>query len=101
MTSIAYAMGGQGQAAPQGGIGSFLPIILIFVIFYFLLIKPQQKKQKEHQELVKNLKKNDEIVTTGGIHGTIVNLKDKTVVIRIDDNCRMEIQREAVGVIKR
>jgi preprotein translocase subunit YajC len=58
MTSIAYAANG---AAPQGGIMSFIPLILIFVIFYFLLIRPQQKKAKEHQIYLSNLKKGDNV----------------------------------------
>ena len=102
--SYAYAMSAMPQA--QGGaqpspIMSMLPIILIFVIFYFLLIRPQQKKQKEHQELLTKLKKNDEVVTSGGIHGTIVNLKDNTVTLRIDDNCRMEVQKASISVVKK
>lgn len=86
------------QANP---VANFIPIILIFVIFYFLLIKPQQKKQKEHQEMIKNLKKNDQVVTSGGIHGTIVNLKDRSITLRVDDNCRMEVQKEAVAFVKK
>lgn len=101
MTSIAYAMSGA-PAAGQGGAGaSFVPIILIFIIFYFLLIKPQQKKQKEHQEMQKGLKKNDEVVTNGGIHGTIVNVKDRTVTLRVDEGTRIEVQKESIGFIKK
>ena len=77
----------------------FLPLILIFVIFYFLLIKPQQKKAKEHANMVANLQKNDEVVTTGGIHGTIVNVKDKTVVLRVDENTRIEIEKNCVTYV--
>ena len=65
---------------------SFLPLILIFVVFYFLLIKPQQKQKKEHEGMLKALAKNDEVVTSGGIHGTVINVKDTSVVLRIDDN---------------
>ena len=83
-------------------IGQFIPYLLIFAVFYFLVLKPQQDKQKELKKLIENLKKNDEVVTTGGIYGTIVNVKDKTVVIRIDDNAKMEIDKEAVAsVIKK
>lgn len=104
MLNYAYAMGGMPQA--QGGaqpspIMSMMPIILIFIIFYFLLIKPQQKRQKEHQEMVKTLKKNDEVITNGGIYGTIVNVKENSVVLRVDDNCKMEIQKNSVGVLKK
>jgi preprotein translocase subunit YajC len=83
------------QAA--GSIGSFIPLILVFVIFYFLLIRPQQKERKRHQEMVKSLAKNDEVVTSGGIHGTIVNVKETSVVLRIDDNAKMEVDKYAIS----
>jgi preprotein translocase subunit YajC len=102
--SIAYAMGqapqSQGQEGPNP-LASFMPIILMFVIFYFLLIKPQQKKQREHDKMVSGLKKNDEIITSGGIHGTIVNVKDNTFILRVDDNAKIEISKSAVAVLKR
>jgi len=74
---------------------------LIFVIFYFLLIRPQKSKDKEHLKMLANLNKNDEVVTNSGIHGTIVNVKDKTVVLRIDENVKMEIEKSAVAFIKK
>ena len=80
---------------------NFVPLILIFVIFYFLLIRPQKAKEKEHGKMLANLNKNDEVVTQGGIHGTIVNVKDKTVVLRIDDNVKMEIEKSAVAYVKK
>ncbi len=83
------------------GIVNFIPLLVIFGIFYFLIIRPQQKKQKEHQEMVKNLKKNDEIVTAGGIHGTIVQVKDKTLGLRIDENAKVEIDKASVSFVKK
>lgn len=88
----------QPQANP---IASMFPLILIFVVFYFLLIRPQQKKQKDHEQMVKSLEKNDEIVTTGGIHGTIANVKDSTVTLRVDDNVRVELQKNCVAHVKK
>lgn len=84
-----------------GMIASFFPFILIFIVFYFLLIRPQQKQRKEHEEMLKTLAKNDEVVTTGGVHGTIVNVKETTVVLRIDDNAKLEIEKYAVAQIKK
>jgi preprotein translocase subunit YajC len=102
--SVAYAMGQapqmQGQPAPSP-IVSFIPIILMFLIFYFLLIRPQQKRQKEHEKMITELKKNDEVVTTGGIHGTIVNVKDKTFIVRVDDNVKLEISKSAIAAVTR
>jgi preprotein translocase subunit YajC len=103
LLNTAYAMGGsqaqgQGQGNPLTGL---IPIILIFVIFYFLLIRPQRKQQKQHAEMIKNLSKNDEIITTGGIHGTIVNIKDNTFILRIADNVKVEIQKGYVAALEK
>ncbi|MDD2703295.1 MAG: preprotein translocase subunit YajC [Candidatus Omnitrophica bacterium] len=76
---------------------SFFPLIIIFIIFYFLLIRPQKKQEKEHQKMLSALAKNDEIVTTGGIHGTIVNVKDKSVVVRVDDNVKIEVEKNCIA----
>lgn len=88
----------EGAGNPMVGL---LPIVVIFLVFYFLLIRPQQKKQKEHQKIVLNLKKNDEVITTGGIHGTIVSVKDRTFILRIDENVKMEIEKNSVATVKK
>ena len=85
------------QAAQGNPLLSFLPLILMFVIFYFLLIRPQQKKQKEHAKFISALEKNQDIVTDGGIHGTIVGLKDSTVSLRIADNVKIEVERASIS----
>lgn len=90
------------QAPPQPGLmANMMPIILIFVIFYFLLIRPQKKKQEEHRKMISGLNKNDEVVTSGGIHGTVVNVKEATVTLRIDDNVRIEVQKSAISHLKK
>ena len=73
-----------------------IPYILIFLVFWFLVIKPQKDKQKEHANTLKNLKKNDEVVMAGGMHGTVVLVKDKTVVVRVDDNVKIEFDKESI-----
>lgn len=78
-----------------------IPYLLIFLIFYFLVIKPQRDKQREQKNMLSNLKKNDEVVTAGGIHGTIINVKDTTVIVRIDDNVKMEVDKEAITLVKK
>ena len=89
----------QGQQAVNPLVNLF-PLILIFVIFYFMLIRPQQTKEKEHQKMSTNLNKNDEVVTSSGIHGTIVNVKDKTIILRIDDNVKIEIEKNCIAYKK-
>jgi len=90
----------QGQSAVNPMLQLF-PLVLIFVIFYFLLIRPQKSRDKEHKKMLSNLNKNDEVVTTGGMHGTIVNVKDKTVILRIDENVKIEIEKNCVAYIKK
>lgn len=80
---------------------NLFPLILIFIIFYFLLIRPQKTKEKQHQKMLSNLGKNEDVVTTGGIHGTIVNVKEKTVTLRIDENVKIEIEKNCVAYIKK
>lgn len=89
------------QAQAVNPIVNLFPLILIFVIFYFMLIRPQKTKEKERQKMLANLNKNDEIVTTGGIYGTIVNVKDKTVILRVDDNVKMEIEKNCVAYLRK
>ena len=88
-----------------GLIQSLIPIILIIGVFYFLMIMPQQKKIKKHQNMLKNLSKGDEVVTEGGIYGTIVGLKDNVVVLKIaevkDEDVKIEVSRARVAFLVR
>jgi preprotein translocase subunit YajC len=98
MTDLAFA-----QAAPGfGGAGqmlSFLPLVLVFVIFYFLLIRPQQKKAKQHQEMLGRLKKNDEVMTSGGIYGKVVALTDQMVTLEVAPNVRLRVSRSHISAV--
>ena len=99
LISPAYA---QGAAAPAGlDIMQFAPLVLIFVVFYFLLIRPQQKKAKEHAKLVDSIKTGDQVVTNAGIHGVVANVKEKTLIIKIADNVKVEFDRAAVAAVEK
>jgi preprotein translocase subunit YajC len=92
------------QAAPAGApqppvIFQFLPLIIIAVLFYFLLIRPQQKKQKEHQQLVSSVKTGDKVVTSAGIHGIVANVKETTLLIKVADNVKIEMDKAAVASV--
>jgi len=89
------------QSSAANPLIQLLPLALIFIIFYFLLIRPQKQKEKEHQKMLTGIDKNDEVVTLGGIHGTIVNVKEKTLILRIDENVKMEIEKNSVAYIKK
>jgi len=94
------------MGAPQGGDGtpgstlfSFLPLIAIIAIFYFLILRPQSKKQKETQKMLSALKKGDRVVTIGGIHGVIQSVKESTVIIKVDENTKLEFNRSAISAV--
>lgn len=86
--------------APTGSpLMSFLPLALLMVAMYFLMIAPQRKKQKAHEKMLASLGTGDEIVTTGGIYGTITNVKDDRFVVRIADNTKIEIGKGFVQAV--
>lgn len=83
------------QSAP-----SWSPMLLMvgmFVILYFFMIRPQQKRSKEHQAMLKTLSKGDKVMTSGGIFGSVVGVKDDRVVLRVDENCKIEVAIQNVG----
>ena len=87
------------QAQTVNPIVNLIPFIFIFIIFYFLLIRPQKTKEQEHHKMLEKLDKNDEVVTSGGIHGTIVNVKETSVVLRIDDNVKIEVEKSCISYV--
>ncbi|GHV84384.1 hypothetical protein AGMMS50212_17240 [Spirochaetia bacterium] len=94
--------GGQDAGVPKTGmeqVMSFLPFILIIGIFYFLIIRPQNKKQKETKKMLEAIKKGDKIITIGGVHGTIHSVKDSSVIVKVDDNVKMEFTRGAIASV--
>ena len=88
-----------GQAQQGGGIAAFLPFILIMFIIYFLMIRPQTKRQKEKDEMRKNIKKGDKIITMGGIYGTVQGIKEKSrkAVIKVDNNTNITVNMTAIA----
>lgn len=78
---------------------SLIMFALIILIFYFLIYRPQKKRDKEAKAMLAAMKKGDKVVTIGGIHGTIVTVKDKTVVIKVDDSARIEFSKEAISSV--
>jgi preprotein translocase subunit YajC len=93
----------QATSAPSSGpaqmITGMLPAILLMAGFYFLFIAPQRKKQKAHEKMLAALQSGDEIVTTGGIFGTITNVKDDRFVVRIADNTKIELGKGFVQTV--
>lgn len=84
------------QGAESNPIMTFLPLVLIIVVFYFFMIRPQMKKQKEVTAFRNSLAKGDKVVTTGGIYGKILELKENYVLLQIDDNVKIRVDKSAL-----
>ena len=100
MSGIAWAQTGGGAAGP-GPLVNLMPIALMFVILYFLMIRPQQKRASEHETMVQNLKRGDDIVTSGGIHGKIHAIADKVLTVEVAPNIRIRLDRDQVASVLR
>ena len=88
------------QTAGSGSMmASLMPIFLIFVVFYLFIIRPQNKKQKETERMISSLKKGDKVMTIGGIYGVVSSAKDKTVIVKVDDNCKIEFSKSAISSV--
>lgn len=91
------------MAQPAGGAGgssgflAFLPLIIMFAILYFLIIRPQQKKQKDQKNMLDSIKQSDKVITVGGIHGTVVSVRDDIISVKIANNVTVEINRTSVS----
>ncbi|TET45671.1 preprotein translocase subunit YajC [candidate division TA06 bacterium] len=102
MIGTAYAMApGGGQTGGSSGLIGLLPFILMFLVLYFLLIFPQQRKQKKHLEMMSQLKKGDRVVTSGGLHGSIVGFKDRVVIMKVDEKVKVEVEKSAITGVRR
>lgn len=88
------------QGDSGSGITSTLVMFgLIFLIFYFMIVRPQQKRQKDRQKMLDAIKKGDKIITAGGMHGTVIGVEDKTVLVQIAENVKVKVDRSSVASI--
>jgi preprotein translocase subunit YajC len=83
----------------EGIMGFILPLVLMFAVFYFLLIRPQQKRQKERNNMLNALQKGDNVITIGGIHGTIVEITDDKATLKVSENVRLQFERTAINAV--
>ncbi len=100
---VAHALGTQGAGGdPSQSIMGLLPLVAMFAIFYFLLIRPQQKRAKDHKAMVEGVKRGDDVVTSGGIHGKVTGVADDVLTLEVAPNVKIRVQKQAVGnVVKR
>jgi preprotein translocase subunit YajC len=88
------------QGSPLSGMGGLLPMLLfMFVIIYFMMIRPEQRKQKERQKLLSAVKKGDKVLTAGGIYGTVGNVKETTVMVKVADDTVIEFAKSAITTV--
>ena len=95
-----YALGGGGDAQGGSPVAQLFPFVLMFIVLYMLILRPQMKKQKAQRKMIEELKKGDRIVTNGGLHGVISNLKDDIIVLNIAERVKVEISRAAISKVK-
>ena len=98
---LAQAQSSSPAPAPGGGFGFFVPFIFLFIIMYFVMIRPQKKRQQQQQQLISALKTGDRVVTSAGIHGLIANVKETTVMLKVADNVKIEVEKSAVTNVLR
>ena len=98
--TAAFAQSAGGQAGVGAAFGSFLPLILIFLIMYFLLIRPQQKKVKEHKAMIEALRRGDQVLTQGGIIGKVVKVQEDGVVeVEIAEGVKVKVARHTIAQV--
>lgn len=95
----AYAQTADGAGAPGGALLQLLPLILIFVIFYFLLIRPQQRRLKEHKQMIENIRKNDRVVTAGGILGKVTKVGDEEIEVEVAAGVTVKVVKSTVSAV--
>lgn len=88
------------QAQQPGGIVGFLPLLFILAIFYLIVFLPARRRQKKLQEMINNLKSGDKVITSGGIYGTIVGLRGDRIQLRIAENVKVDMSRNAVTALQ-
>lgn len=88
-----------GKSAPGSGMSTIIMMVLFMVIFWVLLIRPQKKRQKEHEARLSALKSGDRVITSGGIHGIITTIRDRSITVKIAEGVRIDIEKAAVATV--
>jgi len=99
--NLLIAMAPQGGSGAGGGsmVSTFVMFGAIFLIFYFMIIRPQQKRAKEREKLLSSIEKGDKVITSGGVHGTVAGVEEKTVLLQVTENVKLKVERSAIATI--
>ncbi|MFA8344115.1 MAG: preprotein translocase subunit YajC [Rhodothermaceae bacterium] len=96
MEFLLFAMGGQPQGGEQSMMSTLIMFGAIFLIFYFMIIRPQQKRQKDREKMINEMKKGDKVITSGGLHGTVAGMDEKTLLVDLGNNIKVTVERSSV-----
>ncbi len=86
--------------AEPNPVATFLPLVLIFVVFYFFIIRPQRKKEDERKKMIEAVKKNDKVITIGGLYGHVTQVDDTSLLVQVDTNTKLRIEKTAVARVE-
>lgn len=98
---LAMAPPANGQGGGGGMVSTLIMFGAIFAIFYFMIIRPQQKRQKEHKNMLEALQKGDKVVMSGGMHGTVAGLEEKTILVDVGNNVKIKFERSAITSVNK
>ena len=93
--------GGNGGSGGGGMLSTVVMFSLIILIFYFMILRPQQKKQKERTQLLESVQKGDKVITVGGVHGVVIGLEEKTVLVQVAENVKVKLEKSAIATVVR
>ncbi len=99
MSPYTYFLLGAPGGETANPLAVFFPLILIFLVFYFLIIRPQKKKEDTRKQMVEAVKKNDRVVTIGGVHGTVTQVDETSILVQVDNNTKLRIEKSALSTV--
>ncbi|MDA1029579.1 MAG: preprotein translocase subunit YajC [Bacteroidetes bacterium] len=99
MTPYNFFLVGAPAGEASNPLAMFLPLILIFIVFYFFIIRPQKKKEDTRKKMIEAVKKNDKVITIGGIHGTVTQVDDTSVLVQVDTNTKIRVEKSALSSV--
>lgn len=99
MSTLTFFLLGAPAGEQANPLAMFLPLILIFIVFYFFIIRPQKKKEDQRKSMIEAVKKNDRIITIGGLHGTVTQVDDTSVLVQVDSNTKLRVEKSAISSV--
>lgn len=99
LSTLVFLLGAPAGGEQANPLAMFLPLILIFIVFYFFIIRPQKKKEDQRKSMIEAVKKNDRVITIGGVHGTVTQVDDTSVLVQVDNNTKLRVEKSALSSV--